>query len=251
MFSDDLVSDLREATARNNRQELREDGLCGIVVGSEDEMHQSHRTPICEVDFPPLDGVDKTKLYLGIWWNDAYDPRPKTDGEGKLLPFVPGERKPSPCAIASQEFLALADRLGASLPLETRRSFGDELEIPFCAIWCLLLYREFALQHEDRTYIRYWQQPFGSSLSLAEQLNTGITHNPRKLPDKPKGRRPKRAEKNDPFRIWELDLVTSCGRGGAKNAWEKNKNELQAKGIMTLVEFKQIYERRRKEAFSK
>lgn len=251
MFSDDLVSDLREATARNNRQELREDGLCGIFVGSEDEMRSSHSTLICEVDFPPLDGVAKTKQYLGIWWNHAYDPLPRTDGEGKLLPFGLGELKLSPCAVASQEFLALADRLGASLPLETRRSFGDELEIPFCAIWCLLLYREFALQHEDRTYIRYWQQPFGSSLSLAEQLNTGITHNPRKLPDKPKGRRPKRAEKNDPFRNWELEVVIYCGGGGAKKSWDKHKNELKAASIQTFVEFKQIYERRRKEAFSK
>jgi len=167
MFSDDLISDLREAYAKNGRQEVREEGLCGIFVSSWDEMVQkTHRSPICEVDFPPLDGVEKNRMYLGMWWNSFYDPKP--------LPLGPGEWEPSPCQKVSREFLNFADRLGASLPLETRRSIEGELSIPPCASWCLLLYREHASQHEDSVYNRFWGEPFRSSLALAERLNEDI-----------------------------------------------------------------------------
>lgn len=179
MFTSELMRDLREAYAQYGEREHEPEGLCGIFVGSMDDDSRLglHSRIICdEVEFPPVEGVKKTKMFLGMWWNSDFDQKPKLDNNGKPIPFGPGEWKRSPCQEAAYKFLDLAARLGASLPYEIHKSVEGELSLKPSAVWCLLLFREYAQEHgytpgeRDHKYVTVWGKPFKSSWELAQKL---------------------------------------------------------------------------------
>ncbi len=172
MFPDELISDLRSAYGCHGRQEVREDGLCGIFIGNFNEIgSRTHSETICELNVSISD--EPEDKCLGLWWNPSLDYQLRLSGKGKPTPAMPGEWKTSPARAAGKEFLKLASQLGASLPLDIRGSLNSEFgsNLPPCAHWCLLLLRDIEQRNREGSFGGVSNEPFRNSLDLVERLS--------------------------------------------------------------------------------
>lgn len=108
---------------------------------------------------------------------------------------------------------------------------------------------EFDLKQNRQTYLRF------SLAKVKELLRSAIPEQARipadELPERPQGKRAKRADDADPRKIWELKVVRLCGEGGALKSWKNNEARLKRIGIKSMADWKPIHDRRRKEAFGK
>ena len=211
MFPDDLVGDLRETYAKHASDEASDEDFLGIEVVTHDELRDFHTSKIAEVEFPPLKGYRKRSAVLAIWWgwtteeyfsgrNRGQGASPDADGTTVPPPPPPPAPKPTVNATpppppqpsrywpAADDFLRLADRLGAHLTPDIRRTLvsGKTLSVRPAALWCLLLFKDFVTRSnipqedlEDMCGGRMlpqghpWYQPLSESLDLVERLEAG------------------------------------------------------------------------------